>query len=76
MNLITLGESIHKIVPMLIYPLNQIGSDSNIKGSEASACEDVYAGMFLHSNEQDEFIGLCACGELPSMAWISASLPK
>ncbi len=47
-NLIAPGEAFDKIVPMLIYPLNEIGSDSDIKGSNVVAGEDVDAGMFLH----------------------------
>ena len=33
---------------MLPHPLNEIGSNSNVKCSEAAAGKDVDAGMFLH----------------------------
>ena len=52
-NLIAPGEAFDKIIPMLIYPLNQIGRDSNVKGSDAATGEDVDAGMFLHLGQYD-----------------------
>ncbi len=53
MAFITLGESFYKIILMLRYSLNQIGGDSNVKGSDAVAGEDVDAGMFLHLGQND-----------------------